>query len=66
MKPSPKATRAYEKFGYQVERHIGYVGHPYYGRVRGLRIIEHRFRALCVRAGVGLTSTAVLILRKPE
>ena len=67
MKPSPKATRAYEKFGYQVERHIGYVGHPYYGHVPVLRNIEYRLlRPLCQRAGVGMTSTAVLILRKPE
>ena len=67
MKPSPKAVRAYEKFGYQVERYIGYVGHPYYGRVPVLRNIEYSLlRPLCLRAGGGMTSTALLILRKPE
>jgi SAM-dependent methyltransferase len=65
MSPSPKAARAYEKFGYQVERHIGYVGHPYYICVPILRNIERGLRTLCLRAGVGMTGAAVLILRKP-
>jgi SAM-dependent methyltransferase len=65
MKPSPKAARAFEKFGYQVESHVGYVGHRYYGRVPVLRNVEYRLRTLYLRAGVGMTSTAVLVLRKP-
>jgi SAM-dependent methyltransferase len=51
--------------GYEVDQHIGYVGHDYYERFPVLSVIEKRLRGALVRRRIPLTSYALLVLRRP-
>lgn len=63
--PSVSLRKAFERVGYEVIRHTGYVGHSYYDDMGPLGRLERRLRPLLARLQVPMTSCILLVLRKP-
>ncbi|MGN6517679.1 MAG: class I SAM-dependent methyltransferase [Rhizomicrobium sp.] len=63
--PSSRTKRKFAALGFEVERHSGYIGHSYYAVLPLLRRAEMAMRPILANAGIPMTSTALLILRKP-
>jgi SAM-dependent methyltransferase len=63
--PSPAFHAQLTALGYEVDHHVGYVGHHYYERFPVLRTIEKGLRGPLVKGRIPLTSYALLILRRP-
>lgn len=63
--PSPALTAAFEGLGFTVERHTGYVGHPYYERFGPLAALERQVRKIARRFELPLTTGCLLVLAKP-
>jgi SAM-dependent methyltransferase len=63
--PPTKALHAqFRKLGFDVIQHTGYIGHDYYQRLPVVRNIERGLRPILLKAGIPLTSDAILILQK--
>jgi SAM-dependent methyltransferase len=62
--PGPRMTRMFDALGFDVVRHVGYVGHDYYRRFPLLRDAERAARRLLTRAGVPATCAALVVLRR--
>jgi SAM-dependent methyltransferase len=63
--PSGSLHKKFEKVGYRVVRHVGYVGHSYYDNIGSLGRLERKLRPLLVQLRIPLTSCILLVLRKP-
>jgi SAM-dependent methyltransferase len=64
--PNPALSAAFEKIGYAVEIHTGYVGHPYYERFGPAAALEKRLRKIVHRLQLPLTAGCLLVLEKPR
>jgi hypothetical protein len=62
--PSPRLRAWFETLGYEILAHSGFVGHDYYKRIPVLRDLERMARASLVKAGIGITSAQLLIMRR--
>ena len=62
--PSAELREQFEKMGYEVLQHTGFIGHGYYNRFPVIRDIEVAMRRVLLGSGVALTSAILLILEK--
>lgn len=62
--PSPALEAKYNRLGFHVVRHTGFIGHEYYARFPIAREIEQTLRPVLRRAGLPLISRSILVLRK--
>ncbi|MDB5809342.1 MAG: Methyltransferase domain protein [Betaproteobacteria bacterium] len=62
--PGPKISAVFEKIGYKIARHTGYIGHNYYARFEPAAMLETRLRKLIHRLQLPLTSGCLLVLEK--
>lgn len=64
--PSKKTHTDFQRLGYAVIQHTGYIGHEYYDRFAPLRLCERALRSLLFKAKIPMTADALLVLRKTE
>lgn len=63
-RPSRRTRSAIERYGFDVLRYKGFVGHAYYGRIPVLRIVEFLLRRPLAALGIPLVSGVLLIARR--
>jgi SAM-dependent methyltransferase len=63
--PSAALDATFEKIGFTVHQHTGYIGHTYYERFRLAAALERRFRTLAHQYHLPLTTGCLLVLDKP-
>jgi SAM-dependent methyltransferase len=64
--PSNGLHSTWERLGYVVRDHTGYVGHPYYDRSELGARLERLARKALLRLGMPLTSACLLVLERPQ
>ncbi len=62
--PSKALHSQFERLGFNVIHHIGYIGHDYYKRVPLAREIEHSLRPFLCYAGIPMVSRSILVLQR--
>jgi SAM-dependent methyltransferase len=63
--PSLRLAATFEKLGYAIVQHTGYVGHTYYERCEPAAALERRLRKIILKFQWPLTCGCLLILQKP-
>lgn len=63
--PSKRLKMALSTIGYEIITYKGYVGHGYYNRVPLIRTFERYLRSFLIRFNIPLTSSILLVLKKP-
>jgi len=62
--PSRGVRRVFDRYGFDVLRYKGFVGHSYYGRIPPLRVAEFLLRKPLAALGIPLISGVLLIVRR--
>ena len=63
--PNKEMHEQFEKLGFDVLRHTGYIGHDYYRRIPVIGEIERALRPVLLKARIPLTMYSLLVLQKP-
>ena len=64
--PNPALSAMFEKIGYTVDQHTGFIGHPYYERFKTAAALERRLRKILLRLQIPLTTGCLLVLKRPS
>lgn len=62
--PSAAIRKAFDRFGFDVVRHKGFIGHDYYGRFPLLRDLEVSMRQPFATMGIPVVSAVLLIVQR--